>query len=127
MSLRLLIADDHEALRMGLRTVVKSKPQWEICGEATDGEEAVAKARKLSPDVIILDLSMPTMNGYEAVAEIKKFAPAAKIVIFSMHEIPATARQVGADAFVSKSSAVRVLVETIERVAQNPSGKASPH
>jgi DNA-binding NarL/FixJ family response regulator len=71
---------------------------------------------ELSPDVVILDLSMPVMNGFEAAVEIRRIAPSIKIVFLSVHDVPATAREVGADAFVSKTSSAEELVATIERV-----------
>src|SRR5678815_1707277 len=105
MSARVLIADDHEVVRMGVRILLANSPQWQICGEATNGAEALQKVRELAPDIVILDLSMPIMNGFAAAAEIRRLAPNTKIVLFSMHETPATARAVGADAFVAKASA----------------------
>ena len=118
--LRLLVADDNEVLRMGLRTLIGDKHGWQVCGEATNGEEAVARVRELAPDVIILDLTMPVMNGFQAAEEIRRIAPSTKIVFFSVHEVPVTAREVGAHTFVSKSCAVKELVTTIERVAGQP-------
>jgi len=120
--LRLLIADDNEVLRMGLRALIGNRHGWQVCGEAANGEEAVAKVRELAPDVVILDLTMPVMNGFEAAAEIRRIAPSTKIVFFSVHDVPAVAREIGADAFVSKSSAAQELVTTIERVVGQPRG-----
>jgi DNA-binding NarL/FixJ family response regulator len=114
--LRILIADDNEVVRLGVRTLLLSKRDWEACGEATNGREAISKVSELSPDVVILDLSMPVMNGFEAAAEIRRIAPSIKIVFLSIHDVPATAREVGADAFVSKTSSAEELVATIERV-----------
>ena len=115
--LRILVADDHEALRMGVRALISHQDGWQVCGEAANGEEAIAKVRDLSPDVIILDLTMPLVNGFEAAAEIRRIAPFTKIIFYSVHDVPVIAREVGADVFVSKSSAAEVLVSTIERVA----------
>ena len=116
MPLRLLIADDNEVLRMGLRTLIGDKHDWQVCGEATNGDEAVTKVRELAPDLIILDLTMPVMNGFQAAAEIRRIAPSTKIVFFSAHEVPVTTSEVGADAFVSKLSPAQDLITTIERV-----------
>src|SRR5580704_15151088 len=110
MALRLLIADDHEIVRMGVRTLLKDRPDWEICGDAANGREAIAKVRELSPDVIILDLSMPVMNGFEAAVEIRRIAPSIKIILFTVHEIPAIAHEVDVDAFLSKSRSAEELI-----------------
>ena len=104
MALRLLIADDHEIVRTGVRTLLKGRPDWEICGEATNGRETIAKVFELSPNVVILDLSMPVLNGFEAATEIRRIAPSTKIVFFSVHDVPATAIEVGGDAFISKTA-----------------------
>ncbi len=116
MPLRLLVADDHEIVRVGVRTLLKDKHDWEICGDAENGREAIAKVCELSPDVVILDLSMPVMNGFEACAEIRRIAPSTKIIFYTVHDVPATASEVGADAFVSKSASAQELIATIERV-----------
>lgn len=118
--LRLLVVDDNEVLRMGVRALIEHKHGWQICGEATNGKEAIAKVQELAPDVIILDLTMPVMNGFEAAAKIRRIAPSTKIVFFSAHEVPAVARETGADAFVSKSAAAEELIATIERATDQP-------
>jgi len=92
---------------------------FEVCGEAKNGMEAIRMVPELSPQVVILDLSMPGMNGFETAAKLRQLAPSVKIVIFSVHDIPTTARWVGADAFVSKSSAPQELVLTVNRVLQS--------
>jgi DNA-binding NarL/FixJ family response regulator len=120
MPLRLLIADDSEVLRMGVRTLIGDKDGWQICGEAADGEEAVARVRELAPDVILLDLTMPVMNGFQAAGEIRRIAPSTKIVFFSVHEFLAPAKEIGADAFVTKSSAAQELVTAIDCVMSQP-------
>ena len=116
MPLRLLIADDNEIVRLAVRIFLKEKQEWEICGDAENGRVAIAKVRCLSPDVVILDLSMPVMSGFEAATEIRRIAPSTKIILFSVHDVPTTAREVGADAFVSKSTSAEELIATIERV-----------
>lgn len=116
MGLRVLVVDDNEALRIGVRTLIGKRQGWQVCGEATNGMEAVAMVQELAPDVIILDLTMPLVNGFQAAGQIRKIAPATKIVLFSVHDVRTTAREVGADAFVSKSSAAHELINTIERV-----------
>lgn len=120
MPLRLLIADDNEIVRIAVRIFLKDKHEWEICGDAENGQEAIAKVGDLSPDVVILDLSMPVMNGFQAAAEIRRIAPLTKIILFSIHDVPRAVREVGADAFVSKSTSAEELIATIERVTGQP-------
>jgi DNA-binding NarL/FixJ family response regulator len=96
--------DDHEAIHTGVRALLATEPRWEVCGEAADGERALGECVRLVPNVVILDLSLPVMNGFDVAEEIRRVAPSTKIVLFSMHQIPTAARTVGADAFVAKSS-----------------------
>jgi DNA-binding NarL/FixJ family response regulator len=118
MPSRLLIVDDHEVVRKGVRMLFANSDSIEICGEAQNGMEALRMVPELSPDVVILDLSMPGMNGFETAAKLRSIAPSIRIVFFSVHEIPSTALWIGADAFVSKSSALQDLVLTVNRVLQ---------
>jgi DNA-binding NarL/FixJ family response regulator len=118
MPFRLLIVDDHEIVRNGVRTLFANSDSIEVCGEAENGLEAIHLVPLLTPDVVILDLSMPGLNGFETVAKIRLIAPSVKIVIFSVHQIATTALWVGADAFVSKSSALQELPFTINRLLQ---------
>ena len=118
MPARILIVDDHEVARMGVRMLLSNSGSFEVCGEAKNGMEAIRMVPALSPHVVILDLSMPGMNGFETAAKLRVMAPSVKIIFFSVHDIPATARLVGADAFVSKSSAPQELVHTVNRVLQ---------
>jgi DNA-binding NarL/FixJ family response regulator len=124
-SLRLLVADDDKSIRGLVCTLLGAKDGWQVCGEATNGKEAVEKVRELNPDVIILDLSMPVMNGFEAGPKIRRIAPSTKIVFFSVHDAPLSFGQFGADAFVPKLSAEQELVPTIERVAGDVQKPAS--
>jgi DNA-binding NarL/FixJ family response regulator len=116
MASRILLVDDHEIVRMGVRILLAGNPEWEVCGEAADGRQALREVVNLVPDVVILDLSLPVMNGFEVAKEIRRIAPSTKIVLFSIHEVPAIAHHVGIDAFVAKSSGIEVLVTTLERV-----------
>ena len=118
MTARVLIVDDHEIVRKGVRTLFANNDSFEVCGEAQNGMEAICMVTDLSPGVVILDLSMPGMNGFETAAKIRLIAPSIKIVFFSVHEILSTAMWVGADAFVSKTSAMQDLVLTVKRVLQ---------
>ncbi len=110
--------DDHEIVRMGVRILFAGNDQWEICGEAQDGVEALQMVLDLSPDVVILDLSMPTLGGFDTALRIRRMSPLTKIIFFSIHETPTTARLVGADAFVSKSAAAGELARTLTSVMQ---------
>jgi DNA-binding NarL/FixJ family response regulator len=118
MTRRVLIVDDHETVRIGVRILLAGNPNWEVCGEAADGKQALREVVELNPDVVILDLSLPAMNGLEVAKEIHRIAPFTKVVCFSIHEVPATVRRIGVDAFVSKSAGVEMLESTLERVMQ---------
>ena len=82
----ILVADDHEVVRQGIRAILQSRPDWEICGEAVDGHEAVCLAEELHPDVIVMDITMPRMSGLEASQEIARLKLPARVLIFTMHE-----------------------------------------
>src|SRR5580693_1367001 len=97
-SARVLVVDDHEVVRMGLRTLLGNDPRWEVCGEAVDGYQACEKVADLTPDVVILDLTMPGLNGFEAGVAMRQIVPSIKIIFFSIHDIPTTARLIGGAA-----------------------------
>jgi DNA-binding NarL/FixJ family response regulator len=120
MSPRILIVDDHEIVREGIRTLLnRSRPDWNICGEAPNAREALEKVKNLEPDIVILDITMPGMSGLEAAVRINKLGVRSKILIFTMHESERLAkevRDVGARGYVLKSQAARDLVQAIERI-----------
>jgi DNA-binding NarL/FixJ family response regulator len=116
MTARVLIVDDHEVVRMGIRMVLTSDSPVEVCGEARDGPDALRKVLELHPDVVILDLTMPGMNGFQTATQMRQIAPSVKIIFYSIHEMPTVARLSGADAFVSKSSSPQELATTVNRV-----------
>jgi DNA-binding NarL/FixJ family response regulator len=119
MSVRIVIADDHEIVRQGVRRILETHAGWEICAEAENGEKAVSLAEQLNPDAIIMDVSMPIMSGLEATLEISSLNANIPILVFTMHESPAvseSARKVGARGLVLKSDAVRDLVIALECV-----------
>jgi DNA-binding NarL/FixJ family response regulator len=118
MAARILVVDDVPAVRNGLRSLLASY-QLEICGEAENGKQAVDQVRELYPDIVVLDISMPVMDGLRATVEIRRVAPSTKIVLFSIHDGPqakTAARMVGADALVSKASASFDLMPTLRRL-----------
>jgi DNA-binding NarL/FixJ family response regulator len=117
MPVKILIADDHEVVRQGVRTILGTRPDWVICGEAENGKQAVELARRLQPDVIILDITMPVMSGLEAVQELRKSNQERNALIFSMHDSRGLVRSVqkaGAGGYVIKSRAARDLIRAIE-------------
>jgi two-component system response regulator NreC len=118
-ALRILVVDDHELMRAGVRTIVSRNALWEICGEAENGREAIDKTQELKPDLVVIDISMPQMNGIDATREIRRVAPATKIIILTMHEsrqIVFAARNAGADEVITKQMASESLVSAIERL-----------
>jgi DNA-binding NarL/FixJ family response regulator len=121
MLVRVLLVDDHPAVRRTLRALLEGSVG--ICGEAENGRQAIDKASELQPDVVVLDLVMPGMNGLEAAYEIRQRAPCSKIVLLSLHYSPqdglALAKALGADAFVHKSALANDLVPAIGRVLAN--------
>lgn len=118
MSARILIVDDHEVVRQGVRSVLKhSRPQWEICGEASDGQQAIEAVKSLKPDVVVLDITMPKMSGLEASPLIAKLPGNTRVLIFTMHEserITNDVKSAGAHGYVQKAQAGRDLVVAIE-------------
>lgn len=114
---RILIADDHEILRRGIRVLVEGHPGWEICGEATDGREAVEKAAELRPDIVLLDVGMPNLNGLDVARQILAAKPRTRILIVTMHQSEELVREVleiGARGFLLKTDAARDLVAAVE-------------
>ena len=121
-ALRLLVADDHEIVRTGLRSLLETQPGWQVTAEASDGREAVQKAKELKPDVAVLDLSMPSLNGLEAARQMLKNDARAKIVILTAFDSDAMIREVldaGARGFVLKADASRDLVTAVNAVRSN--------
>jgi DNA-binding NarL/FixJ family response regulator len=114
---RILVADDHEVVRKGLVSLLQAQPEWQVCGEAGDGREAVEKALQLKPDVVILDIGMPSLNGLEATRQILKANPQARVLILTLHDSDQVVREVlnaGARGFLLKSDAARDLVAAVE-------------
>ena len=120
--LRILIADDHELVRRGLRSALAERREWEICGEVEDGREAVKKAREIKPDLIIMDIAMPELNGLEATRQIRRLFPEVEVLILSMHdseELVHETLQAGARGYVLKNDAGWILVQAVESLSQH--------
>lgn len=116
---RLIIADDHEFTRIGLRTMLENEPDFELVGEATNGHEAVELCRQLQPDLALLDIRMPEMDGLAATRAIKQICPRTRIVIVTMHENPdylAEALKAGVVGYVLKDSTRRTFVAAVRQV-----------
>lgn len=117
MPFRILIADDHEIVRRGLRAIVSGQPDWEVVSEVLTGRKAVEEARRLRPDLVIMDISMPELNGLDATRQILKELPSVEILILTMNESEQMAREVlnvGARGYMLKSDAGRDLVAALE-------------
>src|SRR5277367_4844696 len=122
MKLRILIADDHEVVRRGLVTLLQSHEGWEICGEAMDGRAAVEKAKQLKPDVVIIDIGMPSLNGLAATRQLVQQDPHCKVIVLTITDSDQVIREAldaGARGFVLKSDAARDLVAAVEALQRN--------
>jgi DNA-binding NarL/FixJ family response regulator len=114
---RILVADDHEIVRQGLRALIQEHPQWELVAEATDGRDAVDKASELKPDIAIVDITMPSLNGLEAAKQMLKLNPPTKILIFTMHDSELAMQKAvnaGARGYVLKADAGRDIVRAVQ-------------
>jgi DNA-binding NarL/FixJ family response regulator len=121
-TLSILVADDHVVVRKGVRALLESQPKWKVTAEASNGNDAVEKAIRLRPDLVIMDLSMPELNGLDATALLLKANPNARVLILSMHNSEDLIRKTlnsGARGYVLKSDAERDLVTAVEAVLEN--------
>jgi DNA-binding NarL/FixJ family response regulator len=121
-TLRILVVDDHDFIRRGIRSLVESHPAWKVCGEASSGDEAVANAKKLNPDIVIMDISMPGLNGLEAAGQIRNSSPRTEILILSVHHSDQLIQEVvkaGIRAYVLKSDAEHDLELAVEALAKH--------
>jgi DNA-binding NarL/FixJ family response regulator len=122
MGVRLLVADDHEIVRKGLRALLEAEPGWEVAAEAVDGRDAVEKAQQLKPDIAILDISMPSLNGLEAARQIVKSVSQTKVLVLTMHDSDPLIQQVlevGARGYLLKSDAAHDLVTAVDALRRN--------
>jgi DNA-binding NarL/FixJ family response regulator len=120
--LRIVIVDDHAVVRRGVKSLLETQPGWIVCGEASTGREAIEKVTELQPDIVVLDVSLPELNGLEATPEILKASPGTEVLVLTMHHSEELARQVftaGAKGYVLKSDADHSLVAAIESVRRH--------
>jgi DNA-binding NarL/FixJ family response regulator len=126
MQRKVLIVDDNDYVRKSVRWTIEHDLDWQVCGEASNGLEGISAAAQMKPDVIVLDLSMPVMNGIEAARQLKKLIPSTHLLMFTSFDTPIlqeAARQVGIEEFVPKSGGAIVLIRSLRRIvcpAQSP-------
>ncbi len=122
MGVRLLLADDHEIVRRGLRALLEAEPGWEVVAEAVDGRDAIEKTKQMKPDVAILDIGMPSLNGLEAARQIVTSGLQTKVLILTVHDADPVIQQVleaGARGYLLKSDAARDLVTAVDALRRN--------
>ena len=122
--LRILIADDHDLMRRGIKTLLESHPNWTVCAESQTGREAVEQAKQLQPDIAILDITMPELNGIDAAHRIQKESPRTKILLLSMHYSETIVKEIlvaQISGYVVKSDSDRDLPKAIEALANGKS------
>jgi len=121
-SFRILIADDHEIVRRGIRSLLERHPGWEVCGEAEDGREAITQAKAMRPDLVLLDIGMPNLNGLDAARQIAASCPLTHVLVLTIHDSEQVVREVlavGARGFLLKSDAGRDLVSAVEALQRH--------
>jgi DNA-binding NarL/FixJ family response regulator len=117
--MKILIADDHQMVRRGLRTLLEKQDGWEVCGEAETGHEAIDKTKELKPDIVVLDISMPLLNGFAVAKTIKELHPETAVVVYSVYASEAFLREalrIGLDGYVSKTDRWQEIVKAVEEV-----------
>jgi len=120
--MRILIVDDHEAVRKGVCAILSARLDIEICGEAVNGKEAIEKAKELRPELVILDITMPVLNGFDAAREILKILPDTLIIMLSTHltnQLVAQAKSSGAKGYVTKTQAGGTLLQAVDSLLNN--------
>lgn len=117
---QILIVDDHEMIREGIRTLLSSRPHWRICGEAIDGLDALEKAKTLRPDIVLMDISMPRMDGLTAIRILKREIPGARVIIVTQNDAGGHGKEdIRADGYVLKARLHADLLPTLDRVLHN--------
>ncbi len=122
VGVRILIADDQQDVREGIRSLLEAHPQFEVCAEAADGGEAVERTLQFAPDLVILDISMPVMNGMDAAKMIRQVSPDTPILMVSVHsirELIEEARKIGVQGYVAKAEVGEILVEAIDAILRH--------
>ena len=120
--LRILVVDDQPFMRRAVRGLLAAKREWEICGEAADGREAIQKTKELHPDIVIMDMSMPRLNGLEATRFIHQSDPDTQVVILTLHDfpdLPRMAQEAGALGCVLKASSGQFLIPAVQSVSED--------
>jgi DNA-binding NarL/FixJ family response regulator len=120
-SVRILIVDDHQIVRQGVKSILAERPDWQVCGEASNGQEAIESTMALHPDLIIMDITMPVMNGLDAAARISSMRLGALLLVLTMHEFEPLVRdirRVGARGYVQKARAGRDLICAIDALLE---------
>jgi DNA-binding NarL/FixJ family response regulator len=118
---RILVVDDHDVVRQGVRLILRSRPDWEVVGEAEDGFKAIEQAKALDPDMIVLDISMPGKDGLQVIADLAKLQIHSRILVLTMHdtkELSSTVRKSGAAGYVIKTHAARDLVQALQQISE---------
>jgi DNA-binding NarL/FixJ family response regulator len=121
-SLRIVVVDDHAVVRRGVKVLLESQAGWEVCGEGSTGREAVQLAARLQPDIIVMDLSLPELNGLDATTQVLKESPRTEVLVLTMHHSEELARhvlQAGARGYVLKSDADEHLIAAVESLRQH--------
>jgi DNA-binding NarL/FixJ family response regulator len=122
ISLRIVVVDDHPVVRRGVRALLESQPGWEVSAEATTGREAVAVAKRLQPDIVVMDLSLPDLNGLDATRQVLVESPRTEVLVLTMHHSEELARnvlQAGARGYVLKSDADESLIAAVDTLRQH--------
>jgi DNA-binding NarL/FixJ family response regulator len=120
---KVLIVDDNAYVRKSLRWTIEHELEWQVCGEAANGAEGVSAATQMKPDIVVLDLSMPVMNGIEAARQLRRLVPRTHLLMFTSYVTPTleeAARDVGIEAFVAKSEGAPMLLQSLRRLASSP-------
>jgi len=126
---RILIVDDHYVVRQGVRSILSARPEWEVCGEAANGQEAIQATIAERPDVVLMDITMPGMSGLEAARRITGMSLGSAVVVLTMHDFAALAkdiRKAGVKGYVQKARAGRDLIDAIDAVLHGGSFYEAP-